>query len=185
MFLKLFTSLARSRYLSWFSLCSVSHRQQNKKRKNYKQTTKKKQKSKKQKKTKKQKQKQSKKQTTNNKTKTPEKYQIIVMLHSQERAAEGLGLHVSAHKTKCICFNKRGDNSTQNSSSLKLMNKFTNLGNSVSSTEIDINTRLAKAWTAIDRLSVIWKSDLTDKIKRSFSKQQSCRYCYMDALHGC
>ena len=25
-----------------------------------------------------------------------------------------------------------------------------------------------KAWTAIDRLSVIWKSDLTDKIKRTF-----------------
>ena len=31
-----------------------------------------------------------------------------------------------------------------------------------------INTRLAKAWTAIDRLLVIWKSDLTDEIKRSF-----------------
>ena len=28
--------------------------------------------------------------------------------------------------------------------------------------------RLTKAWTAIDRLSIIWKSDLTDKIKRSF-----------------
>ena len=26
----------------------------------------------------------------------------------------------------------------------------------------------AKAWTAIDKLSVIWKADLTDKIKRSF-----------------
>ena len=38
----------------------------------------------------------------------------------------------------------------------------------VSSTETDINTRLAKAWTAIDWLSVIWKSDLTDKMKRSF-----------------
>ena len=28
--------------------------------------------------------------------------------------------------------------------------------------------RLAKAWPVIDKLSVIWKSDLTDKIKRSF-----------------
>ena len=37
-----------------------------------------------------------------------------------------------------------------------------------SSTENDINTRPAKAWTANDRLSVIWKSDLRDKIKRSF-----------------
>ena len=45
---------------------------------------------------------------------------------------------------------------------------YTHLGSSVSSTEKDINTRLAKAWTAIGRLSVIWKSDLIDKIKRSF-----------------
>ena len=29
-------------------------------------------------------------------------------------------------------------------------------------------TRLTKAWTAIDRLSIIWKSDLTDKMKHSF-----------------
>ena len=39
---------------------------------------------------------------------------------------------------------------------------------SVSSTEKDIDTRLTKAWTAIDKLSIIWKSDLTDKMKRSF-----------------
>ena len=53
-------------------------------------------------------------------------------------------------------------------SSLKLVNKFTYLGNSVSSTEKDIDTWLTKAWTAIDKLSIIWKSDLTDKMKRSF-----------------
>ena len=28
--------------------------------------------------------------------------------------------------------------------------------------------QLTKAWTAIDRLSIIWKSNLTDKMKRSF-----------------
>ena len=42
------------------------------------------------------------------------------------------------------------------------------LGSSVSSTENDIDTRLTKAWMAIDRLSIIWKSDLTDEMKRSF-----------------
>ena len=52
--------------------------------------------------------------------------------------------------------------------SLKLVNKFTYVGSSVSSTEKDIDTRLTKAWTAIDRLSIIWKSDLTDKMKRYF-----------------
>ena len=34
--------------------------------------------------------------------------------------------------------------------------------------ELFIDTRLTKAWTAINRLSIIWKSDLTDKMKRSF-----------------
>ena len=67
-----------------------------------------------------------------------------------------------------MCFNKSGDISTLNGSSQKLVDKFTFLGSSVSSTETYINTRLAKAWTAIDGLSVIQKSDLTDKMKRSF-----------------
>ena len=49
-----------------------------------------------------------------------------------------------------------------------LVDKFIYLGSSVSSTETDINTRLAKAWTAKDSLSVIWKSDMTDKMKSSF-----------------
>ena len=67
-----------------------------------------------------------------------------------------------------MCFNQTGNISTLNGSSLKLADKFTYLGSSVSSTGTDIDTRLIKAWTAIDRLSVIWKSDLTDKMKRSF-----------------
>ena len=67
-----------------------------------------------------------------------------------------------------ICFNQRGDVSTLNGSSLKLRDKFTYLGSSVSSTEVDITMQLAKARTAINKLSVIWLSDLTDKIKRSF-----------------
>ena len=65
-----------------------------------------------------------------------------------------------------MCFNQAGDISTLDGTSLKLVGKFTYLGSSVSSTEKDINTRLTKAWTAIDKLSIIWKSDLTDKMKR-------------------
>ena len=89
-------------------------------------------------------------------------------LHSLERAAAGISLHVNAHKTEYMCYNQRGDISTQDGTSLKQVDKFTYLGSSVSSTEKDIDTRLTKAWTAIDRLSIIWKSDLTDKMKRSF-----------------
>ena len=70
--------------------------------------------------------------------------------------------------TYIYIFNQTGNISTLNSCSLKLVNKFTYLGSSVSSTETDINMRLLKAWTAIDSLSVIWKSDLTEKMKHSF-----------------
>ena len=76
------------------------------------------------------------------------------LLHSLEWAATGTGLHVNAHKTEHMCFNQTGDIPTLNSSSLKLVDKFTYLGSSVSSTEIDIDTRQTKAWTAIDRLLV-------------------------------
>ena len=92
---------------------------------------------------------------------TPAKAKTL--LHSLEQAADGINLHVNADKTEYLCFNLRGDISTLNGSSLKLVDKFTYQENSVPSTETDINTRLAKTWTAIDRLSVIWKSDLTDK----------------------
>ena len=76
------------------------------------------------------------------------------------------GLHVNAHKTEYMCFNQAGHISTLDGTSLKLVDKFTYLGSSVSSTEKDINTQLTKAWTAIDKLSVIWKPDMTDKMKQ-------------------
>ena len=94
--------------------------------------------------------------------------QAETLLHRLERAAAGIVLHVNAHKTEYMCYNQTGDISTLDGTSLKLVDKFTYLGNSVSSTEKDIDTRLTKAWTAIDRLSIIWKSDMTDKMKRSF-----------------
>ena len=89
-------------------------------------------------------------------------------LQSLERAAGGIDLHVNTNKTEYMCFNQKGDIFTLKGGHLKLGDKFTYLGSSVSSTENYISTRLAKAWTAIDRLSVIWKSDLTDKTKRGF-----------------
>ena len=79
-----------------------------------------------------------------------------------------IGLHVNANKTEYMCYNQTGNIATLDGATLKLVDKFTYLGSSVSSTEKDIDTRLTKAWTAIDRLSIIWKSDLTDKMKRSF-----------------
>ena len=94
--------------------------------------------------------------------------QAETQLHSLERADAGIGLHVNAHKTEYMRYNQTGDISTLDGTSLKLVDKFPYRGSSVLSIEKDIDTRLTKAWTAIDRLSIIWKSDLTDKMKRSF-----------------
>ena len=91
--------------------------------------------------------------------------QAETLLHSLERAAASIGLYVNA---EYMCYNQTGDISTLEGTPLKLVDKFTYLGSSVESTEKDIETRLTKAWTAINRLSIIWKSDLTDKMKRSF-----------------
>ena len=101
--------------------------------------------------------------------------QAETLLHSLEWAAASIGLDFNAHKTEYMSFNQTGDISTRtgdistlDGTPLKLVDKFTYLGSSISSTETDINTWLGKAWTTIDKLSVIWKSELTDKIKRSF-----------------
>ena len=73
------------------------------------------------------------------------------------------------------------DISTLDGTSLKLVDKFTYISSSVSSTPKDIYTRLTKAWTAIDKLSIIWRSDLTDKMKRSFLQAAAVSIL----LYGC
>ena len=70
-----------------------------------------------------------------------------------------------------LCANKWLILNRSISVTLQKLNTFTcapYLESSVSSTEKDIDTQLTKAWTAIDKLSIIWKSDLNDKMKRSF-----------------
>ena len=67
-----------------------------------------------------------------------------------------------------MCFNQTGNIFTLDGTALKLVDNFTYLGSSVSSTEKDIDMRLTKTWIAIDKLTIIWKSDLTDKMKHSF-----------------
>ena len=71
--------------------------------------------------------------------------QAKTLQHSLERAAVGISLPVNADKTEYRSFNQRGDISTPNGSSLKLVDKFTYLGSSVSLTKKDIKTCLAKA----------------------------------------
>ena len=55
-------------------------------------------------------------------TPTQAEYLLLIL----EQAAGGIGLHVNADKTEFMWFNQRGDISTLNGRSLKLVDKFTN-----------------------------------------------------------
>ena len=74
---------------------------------------------------------------------------------------------MNINKTECMCFKQRATTTTS-SRPLKLVDKFTYLGSNISSTESVVNICLVTAWTAINRLSITWKSDLSDKIKWDF-----------------
>ena len=94
--------------------------------------------------------------------------QAKFLLHSLEQTAGDINLHVNANKIVFMSFKRERAISTQSERPLKLVGQFTYVGSNISSTESDFNIRLTKAWTAIDRLSIILKSDLSDKIKQGF-----------------
>ena len=58
-----------------------------------------------------------------------------------------------------MCFKQEDTISTLNDKPLKLEDPFAYLSRNILSTENDVNTRIRKTYTAIDRLSIIWKSD--------------------------
>ena len=76
--------------------------------------------------------------------------QAEVLLHNLEQAACGIGFHVNANKTEYMRSLQRGVISTLNGDFLKLVDKFPYLESSIASTENVINTRLVKAWSAIN-----------------------------------
>ena len=88
--------------------------------------------------------------------------QVEYLLHCLEQAAGGISIYVNANKMEYMHFNQ-GNISTQNGGSLKLVDKFMYLSSSISSTESDIKMSLAKAWTTINWLLIVWKSDLSEK----------------------
>ena len=49
-----------------------------------------------------------------------------------------------------------------------LVYHFIYLSSNTYSIESNVNICIGKAWTAIDRLMITWKSNLSDKIKQEF-----------------
>ena len=63
-----------------------------------------------------------------------------------------------------MSFKQKGVISVLRGKPQKLVGQITYLGRNILLIESDVNIRLAKELNAIDRLSIIWKSDLPDKI---------------------
>ena len=103
------------------------------------------------------------------------------LLHGLEQTAGGIGFYGNSDKTDYICLYQEGDISTLIGGSLKLKDKFTYLGSSISFTESEINMHLVKAWTAVDRLLIIRMSNLSNKIKYNFFKEEVVSIL----LYGC
>ena len=65
--------------------------------------------------------------------------QAETLLHSLEREAGSIGLHVNVDKTEHMCFSQRGEISSLKGDPQKLVDKFPYVGSSVLSAENDIN----------------------------------------------
>ena len=89
---------------------------------------------------------------------------IESQLHSLEQTVGGIGLYVNAEKIDIMCF-KQGAISTLSGKPLKLVDLFINLSN---------YKWCQHAYSkSVEWLSIIWKYDLTDKIKQDLFKAEA------------
>ena len=83
-----------------------------------------------------------------------------------EQAVAQVGLQANVTKTEYMMYNQpEGDLMTLNSGKLKMVDDFQYLGSRIASTEKDITMRIGKAWCALQKLNVIWKSRLKRQLK--------------------
>ena len=94
--------------------------------------------------------------------------QAQLLLHQLEQAARDIGLHVNADKTEYMAYKQKGEIASLSGKILNRVEEFIYLGSNIASTEKDVNIRIGKAWTALTKLTQIWKSNLPDHMKRDF-----------------
>ena len=77
----------------------------------------------------------------------------------------GIALYVNENKTVFMCFKQEVSIFMLIDKHLKSIYLFTYLGSNISSTESGVNLRTAKAWSAMNWLSIVGKFDFSDKIR--------------------
>ena len=92
------------------------------------------------------------------------------LLHNIEKAAKQIGLYLNADKTEFICENQDASVGVKRLADkhIKQVLDFKYLGSYIASTKHDVNIRLGKVWSALNQLDKIWKSNLSDNLKRNF-----------------
>ena len=75
---------------------------------------------------------------------------------------------MNVDKTEFMSFKKDWVIFSLNGKPLKLIDPFIYLGSNISSTKSNFIKRIGKVWTAMDGLSIIWKSVLSYEIEREF-----------------
>ena len=81
--------------------------------------------------------------------------QTETLLHSLQQTAIDVVFNLYANKIESLCFKQEGTIFTLSHKPLKFVVQFIYLGRYISSTEKEVNIRLAKARAAINRLSTI------------------------------
>ena len=88
------------------------------------------------------------------------------LLARVETAATEVGLFMNEKKTEYIFLNQTGSNLTsETGKELKHVNDFLYLGSWINTTERDLSVRIARAWSASNKLDKIWKSSLCRKLQ--------------------
>ena len=92
------------------------------------------------------------------------------MLHKIEEVEAEIGLGVNADKTEYISLNQKNNSCIKSLKGkiIKQVNYFKYLGSYVASTDHDVNVRIGQAWSALNNITSIWKSNLSVKLKNNF-----------------
>ena len=120
------------------------------------------------------------------------------LLEQVESAGSQVGLQINSTKTEFMLYNIReGEICTADRTKLKQVQNFQYLGSWVDQSKQDLNIRKANAWTALNKLTAIWKSNLGRKLKVCFfratvetvllygSKAWTLRSSQEKQLYGC
>ena len=84
-----------------------------------------------------------------------------------EEQCSKVGLLINEKKTEFMSFNQNSPTiKTLNGSELTRVDDFRYLGSWINDTRKDINNRICLAWTALNKLSMVWKSTL-DSVKKT------------------